>query len=330
MTDAGAASGVAIPVRRRSGGGSRRWLLIACMLGPLLGFMAVFYATPFVYLAQESFQSWDGEDEPKAEPTFDYYKKTFQSSRTSRALTRTFRISLVSTLIALVICYPVALLLIRAGPRLRSAMLLVIFISLAASLIVRNYGWLVVLADQGPLNALLVGLGFTSRGLRMVYSEGATIVALVHYVMPFMILPIYGSLLRIPDSYSEASDFARRRTVDHLAQGGLSPVHARRVRRHDPEFRDLYERVRHAADARLAGDRDDVPGRCRAIARAAEFSVGVGDRDHPDRRHLRRRVRLRVDRPAGDEGRCLTIAAFSASSPFSAGRRWPFSYFPSS
>lgn len=205
MTDAGAASGVTLPVRRRSGGRSRRWLLIACMLGPLLGFMVVFYAVPFAYLAQESFQSWDGEDEPKAEPTFDYYKKTFQSSRTSRALTRTFRISLVSTLIALVICYPVALLLIRAGPRLRSGMLLVIFISLAASLIVRNYGWLVVLADQGPLNAMLVGLGLTSRGLRMVYSEGATIVALVHYVMPFMILPIYGALLRIPDSYSEAS-----------------------------------------------------------------------------------------------------------------------------
>ena len=98
------------------------------------------------------------------------------------------------------ICYPVALLLIRAGPRLRTGLLLVIFISLASSLIVRNYGWLVVLSDLGPLNALLKAVGLTERGFRMVYSENATIVALVHYVMPFMILPIYGSLLRIPDS----------------------------------------------------------------------------------------------------------------------------------
>ncbi len=84
-------------------------------------------------------------------------------------------------------------------------MLLIIFISLASSLIIRNYGWLIVLADKGPLNGILVWLGFLERGVRMVYSKGATIVALVHYIMPFMILPIYGSLLRIPSSYAEAS-----------------------------------------------------------------------------------------------------------------------------
>jgi len=167
--------------------------------------MVAFYATPFVYLAQESVRSWSGEDVQQPEPTLRYYKKTFTSSRTSRALTRTFRISLISTAIALLICYPVALLLIRAGPRVRTGLLLVIFISLASSLIVRNYGWLVVLSDLGPLNALLKAVGFTERGFRMVYSEGATIVALVHYVMPFMILPIFGSLLRIPESFGEAS-----------------------------------------------------------------------------------------------------------------------------
>lgn len=167
--------------------------------------MAAFYATPIAYLAQESFRSWEGEDVKKPEPTLDYYAKTFESSRTRRALIRTFRISLISTAIALLICYPVALLLLRLGPRLRTGLLLVIFISLASSLIVRNYGWLVVLSDQGPVNAILVGLGLTTRGLRMVYSEGATVVALVHYVMPFMILPIYGSLMRIPESYAEAS-----------------------------------------------------------------------------------------------------------------------------
>lgn len=179
--------------------------MILCLLGPLLGFMVVFYAAPFVNLTQESFQSWVGEDTPKATPTLDYYVKTFTSSRASRAFVRTFRISIISTIIALLICYPIALLLIRAGPRTRTTLLLIIFISLASSLIVRNYGWLVVLADQGPVNQLLVALGLTTRGFRMVYSEGATIVALIHYVMPFMILPIYGALLRIPDSYAEAS-----------------------------------------------------------------------------------------------------------------------------
>ena len=190
---------------RRHRTGKRRWLIILCLLGPLVGFMAVFYATPFVYLAQQSLRSWSGEDVKQTAPTLRYYKKTFTSSRTSRALTRTFRISLISTAIALLICFPVALLLIRAGPGLRTGLLLVIFISLASSLIVRNYGWLVVLSDLGPLNALLKATGLIDRSLRMVFSEGATIVALIHYVMPFMILPIYSSLLRIPESFAEAS-----------------------------------------------------------------------------------------------------------------------------
>lgn len=183
----------------------RRWLAILCLIGPLLIFMGAFYAVPFGKLAGESVQSWIGEDVPKKTPTVAYYKKTFSSARTSRALERTFRISLIATVIALFICYPVALLLLRLNRTVRSVVLLIIFISLASSLIIRNYGWLVVLADQGPVNTLLVSLGIIERGMRMVYSEGATVVALVHYVMPFMILPIYGSLLRIPHSYSEAS-----------------------------------------------------------------------------------------------------------------------------
>lgn len=205
MAEATTAPDTARPAPKGGRVKRNRILMILCLLMPLVGFMAVFYAAPFVYLTQESFRSWDGEDVAKTEPTFDYYVKTFTSARTSRALVRTFRISLIATIIALIICYPVALLLIRAGPRTRAGLLLVIFISLASSLIVRNYGWLVVLADQGPVNQLLVGLGLSDRGLRMVYSEGATIVALIHYVMPFMILPIFGSLLRIPDSYGEAS-----------------------------------------------------------------------------------------------------------------------------
>lgn len=167
--------------------------------------MVVFYGAPFVYLGQESFRSWVGEDVPKKEPTVAYYEKTFTSSRTRRALVRTFEISVISTVIALIICYPVALLLLNMGRRARATLLLVIFISLASSLIIRNYGWLIVLADQGPLNNILIWLGIIDRGMRMVYSEGATIVALVHYVMPFMILPIFGSLIRIPPSYAEAS-----------------------------------------------------------------------------------------------------------------------------
>ncbi len=175
------------------------------MLGPLLVFMLVFYAVPFGNMVRESFQPWQGDEQVEAGPTTWQYEKTVQKSRTGKSLVRTFRISFIATAITLVISFPVTLLLLQAGRRVRTAILLITFISLASSLIVRNYGWLVVLADGGPANNLLIWLGFIEYPLRMNYSEGSTTVALVHYCMPFMILPIYGSLLRIPDSYAEAS-----------------------------------------------------------------------------------------------------------------------------
>lgn len=192
--------------RRPAGGRLRRYVPAALLLGPLLAFLLAFYVIPFGIMFEESVSAWS-EDPPEVQeavPTSYQYGKTLERSRTSRALTRTFRISLISVAITFLLSYPIALLMLRLGPRLLSAILIVTFISLAASLIVRNYGWLVVLADQGPVNNLLVGLGIFERPQRLVYNEWAIIVALVHYCMPFMILPIYGALLRIPESQWES------------------------------------------------------------------------------------------------------------------------------
>jgi len=184
----------------------RQYLPAAVMLGPLVVFLITFYVIPFGVMLEESLQWWQGDTPPAGADamTLHQYEKTFERSRSSRAIIRTIRISAYSVLFSFLLSYPVALLLLRVGRRLRSAILLVTFISLAASLIVRNYGWLIVLADQGPVNNILVWLGIFDYPRRMVYNESAIIIALVHYSLPFMILPIYGSLLRIPASNWEA------------------------------------------------------------------------------------------------------------------------------
>jgi ABC-type spermidine/putrescine transport system permease subunit I len=175
------------------------------MIGPLLLFLLVFYLVPFGNMVAESLSYSSGDAGARAGLTLHQYIKTFESGRVGRVLTRTFRIALVTVAITLVISYPIALLLLRSGRVLRTAILLVTFVSLASSLIVRNYGWVVVLADGGPVNSALIGLGITDAPLRMMYSEGAIVVGLVHFSMPFMILPIYGALLRVPPSLREAS-----------------------------------------------------------------------------------------------------------------------------
>lgn len=185
--------------------GVPRWSIGLALVTPALVFLLVFYLVPLGYMVEESLHPWRGDGGDEAAWSLEQYRKVAQGGRTVRALERTVRISVVSTVLTLAVSYPIALLLVRSGRRVRTALLAVIFVSLASSLLVRNYGWLVTLADTGPLNRLLVGLGLADKPVRMVYSEGATIVALVHYAMPFMILPIFASLLRIPASLSEAA-----------------------------------------------------------------------------------------------------------------------------
>ena len=175
------------------------------LLAPLLVFLLCFYVIPLTNLLTQSFSFSSGDANRHDGWTFYQYLKTYDSARLIRVLIRTFRISFITVLITLAFSYPLALLLLRASRRLRTAILILTFVSLASSLIVRNYGWVVVLADGGALNSMLIGLGFTNQPIRFMYSEGAIIVGLVHFAIPFMVLPIYGSLLRIPSSMREAA-----------------------------------------------------------------------------------------------------------------------------
>lgn len=175
------------------------------LLAPALVFLAAFYLVPLGYMVEESLRSAPADMDPRAGLHLFQYDRVWNSGRSWRALERTVRISAISTLLTLLVAYPIALFLFQVKPFWRTTILVTIFVSLASSLIVRNYGWLVTLADAGPVNQLLLALGLTEEPLRLVYSEGATIVALVHYALPFMILPIYGALTRIPPTFVEAA-----------------------------------------------------------------------------------------------------------------------------
>jgi putative spermidine/putrescine transport system permease protein len=162
--------------------------------------MLVFYLYPIAGLVASSLQPTDG-----AGLSVDQYVSALNSRRIMSTLQRTVRLSVAATILTLLISYPIALFLVAASHRVRTAILVFTFVSLAASLLVRNYGWLVVLADAGPVNQLMMASGITREPTRLVYSEGAILVALVHYALPFMILPIYGSLTRLAPSGWEAA-----------------------------------------------------------------------------------------------------------------------------
>jgi putative spermidine/putrescine transport system permease protein len=120
-------------------------------------------------------------------------------------LGRTLWISGVVTLICLLLGYPVALVIARQ-PRQRAAMLLfLVLLPFWTSLLVRTVAWVVLLQKEGVLNSLFLSLGIVDEPLKMIFNRFAVYVAMVHVLLPFMVLPLYSVMRGIPSSYLRAA-----------------------------------------------------------------------------------------------------------------------------
>ncbi len=111
----------------------------------------------------------------------------------------------LTTVLALAFGYPVAALIARAS-RWRPVLLLLVVLPLWTSFLVRTYATIFLLRDTGALNSLLLWLHVIHQPLRMLYTPGAVLFGLVTGSLPFMVLPIYGSLERLDPTLLEAAE----------------------------------------------------------------------------------------------------------------------------
>ena len=109
---------------------------------------------------------------------------------------RTFGIALATTVIAALIGTPQAYILYRMKSRWRSILLLIIIGPLLISVVVRTLGWAILLGNQGVFNRALMDLGLIERPLKMLYTSGGIVVALVHVLVPFMVLAVWAAMAR--------------------------------------------------------------------------------------------------------------------------------------
>ena len=120
-------------------------------------------------------------------------------------LWRTYRVAAIATLICLVIGWPVAYQLSRTAGRARLYLTLVVLVPLLISVVVRVFGWVVILGPQGLLNNTLEALGLIDAPLPLLFSETAVIIGSVHTFLPLMILPIAAALDNIDPSLLRAA-----------------------------------------------------------------------------------------------------------------------------
>lgn len=139
------------------------------------------------------------------EPTLQNYERVVGNPIYAKVLFRTLRIALLVSLLSLVLAFPVAFLMANSrGPKaiFIAACILLPFWS---SVLVRTAAWAVLLQRNGLVNDLLQFIGLTSEPVRLLYTQGAVVVAMTHVLMPFMVLPIYGALRNIPPDYGRAA-----------------------------------------------------------------------------------------------------------------------------
>ncbi len=118
-------------------------------------------------------------------------------------LARSFKVALVSTAICIVLGYPVAYILARSESKHRMVILILIMLPMWMNFLLRTYSWLSLLENTGLINTLLTKLGFGK--VRFLYNEGAVILGTVYNFLPFMIMPIYVTLLKLDKSLLEAA-----------------------------------------------------------------------------------------------------------------------------
>ena len=117
----------------------------------------------------------------------------------------TLWVSLVSTAISLVLGYPTAFYMARTKSRMKQVMMIVILFPFLVSAVVRSYGWMVILGTNGLLNQLLQTLGLISAPLKILNTETAVIIGMIHLLVPYMVLSLVGVLQSIDPNVEYAA-----------------------------------------------------------------------------------------------------------------------------
>jgi putative spermidine/putrescine transport system permease protein len=167
----------------------------AALLAPI-GLLYVFcLIAPISYFLAVSFLRYSPKDLYSSTPTFENYGRLLLDPYNQNIILNTFRIAAIVTAITLVLGYALAYFLSRAAPAWRGLLMFLVIAPLMTGVIVRTYGWIVLLGSQGLVNRLLLALHLIGKPVSLLNSEPTVIVALVHLLIPFMTFPIFSSLV---------------------------------------------------------------------------------------------------------------------------------------
>ncbi|MCQ1570788.1 ABC transporter permease [Neorhizobium galegae] len=186
-----------VPSRKRFGP-----LLLIAPAAILLG---VFLVLPYLNIVVMSFRM-PGQGTPYGPGfTFGNYGKFFSDFFYVQQVINTLWIGFLTTFICLVLGYPVAWQLARGASTFRALGYALVLSPLLVGIVIRSYGWTILLGNNGIINRTLTGWGLIDGPLPLMYNALGIIIALVHVFLPFMILPIMSAIQGIDPSLEAAA-----------------------------------------------------------------------------------------------------------------------------
>jgi len=166
----------------------------------LLAVIAIFtvgLVIPFVGLVNRSLET--GAEGANA------YVQIFNNDGYISVIITTVIIAVTTTIFTIGLAYPLAYYIWNSEGTWKLLLLGALIIPFFTSIVVKNFSWTVILENSGPINKMLMGIGITSEPVQLLFTRTAVIVAMVHYLLPIAVVPIYVALTGIDRSLIKAS-----------------------------------------------------------------------------------------------------------------------------
>ena len=183
-----------------------QFLLLGLTSPALLAVFLIIFI-PVGWLFSLSFFNMSGEF------TLENYQKMLVYKSYARVFAETFKVSTLTTLLCIIIGYPLAYFLSELPKKYASIFMLAVLLPFWTSLLVRTYAWLVLLQRKGLVNNFAIEYGLWDAPVKLVHNLNGTLIGMVHIMLPFLVLPLYGAMKRID-----------RQTVQAAANLGATPV----------------------------------------------------------------------------------------------------------
>ncbi|HRQ58937.1 MAG TPA: putrescine ABC transporter permease PotH [Azoarcus taiwanensis] len=179
--------------------------------------LTLFFLVPFIIVFKISFSEAMVALPPYAEVVrwadnqlevvlnFGNYAMLFTDSLYVNAYLTSLRVATISTLICLLIGYPLAWAIVHSPPSTRIILLMLIILPSWTSFLIRVYAWMGILSNTGLLNNALLKIGLIDAPLQILNTDYAVYIGIVYAYLPFMVLPLYTALMRLDHSLVEAA-----------------------------------------------------------------------------------------------------------------------------